>query len=136
MSDVVYKGYKITKSSFSLNNVEGGKVFTVAPRFECKLTKSVTGFEAVFSVKVASVNDDMPSPFDITCEIVGNFETNVTTEKEDDMRFAIKTLFPFMRAHVAMMTANCCVPSLILPEIDIESMLGESSKPIIKEDLN
>lgn len=142
MGKIVFKGFKVMESYFKLNIVaKENKKYAIAPHFECKLLSSGLEFEADFSVSIATVAEDMPAPFDLKVVLKGKFATpDAALEKTEQLRYAVGTLFPFLRSHVATLTANCSVPAFILPEIDIEGMMSSSVETSYattsKEDLN
>lgn len=123
MNGIVFKGFKVIESSFKLNEKRAEGKYTVAPRFECKLTGDEKGFDALFSVSVSSLSDVQPAPFDLKISVRGLFEDERANEKEERMRYAIRTLFPFLRAHAATLTASCGAPPFLLPDIDLDDML-------------
>lgn len=143
MNKIVFKGFKVAESYFKLNEVaKENEKYTIAPRFECRLASSGSEFEADFSVSIAAVTEDMPVPFDLRVVLQGKFsaENSVAPDKTEQLRYAVGTLFPFLRSHVATLTANCSVPAFVLPEIDIDAMISSSARtvqtPTPKEQLN
>ena len=142
MDKVIFKGFKVTESYFKLNEAaKENEKYTIAPRFECRLASSGVDFEADFSVSIATVTEDMPAPFDLKVVLKGRFSSeNLVLNKTAQLRHAVGTLFPFLRSHVATLTANCSVPAFVLPEIDIDAMISSSVRPIEtptpKEELN
>ena len=59
------------------------------------------------------------------------FSTFAVAEEADQQVFiaeAIETLYPFLRAAVASITANCNIPPYILPVINPENATAEANR--------
>lgn len=125
-SVLTFKGYKIDKMSFSLNDVDGKKRdFQIAPEFSKSVVEHDNNtYEVILSVGIHET-DDVPVPFDLFVEMTGYFEL-LEGLKEDFQRNllnrnAIAIMYPFLRAAVSSITATANVTSLVLPVINLAS---------------
>ena len=121
----LFKNYRITKSKLSVNAVQAGQTFQIAPRFECKLTGNDKEFSAMLSVGIEQTAQNK-TPFDLSATIEGAFAigANLQNDREGQLRLAVETLFPYLRAFVSNLTALSALPPFILPLIDVEQMVS------------
>ena len=81
------------------------------------------------------INEDIssPVPFDLNVTSFGTFGVIKDADESVLVSEAMDTLYPFVRAAVASMTANCNIPPYILPLINSENAQIEQER---KENLN
>lgn len=126
--------YRINNLEIKLNgNVKVGTKYNIVPKVECKVGKNNN---TLFVNLSARINEDIssPVPFNLNVEMFANFTIK---EEADDKVYAteaMETLYPFLRASVASITANCNVPPYVLPIITQQNT--EVEKPKASENLN
>lgn len=125
-SVLTFKGYKINKMSFALNEVKGKKrEFQIAPEFSKSVVEHDNNkYEVILSVGINS-EDDAPVPFDLFVEMAGYFELREGLEEDLQKnllnRNAVAIMYPFLRAAVSSLTSTANVTSLVLPVINLAS---------------
>ena len=121
----VFKGYRIEQSNFTVNPLIKNETFKIAPRFECKLTGDSANFTAALTVMIDGSTGDK-TPFDLKAVISGAFSigADVGGNKSEQLRMALVTLFPYLRAFVSTLTTACGMPPFILPYIDVDRMVA------------
>lgn len=122
----VFQGFRINQASIKLNQVADKQAFKLSPRFECKMTGNEQGFSAFLSVKIDNTVSGENTPFDLKAEIVGSFALgeDLVGSKQEQLRYALNTLFPYLRSFVTNLTASCGVPAFYLPYIDVDMMVA------------
>ena len=122
----IFKGYRIDSSNIALNAVTANQTFKIAPHFECKMTGDNENYTAKLSVAINSSITGDKTPFDLNVTISGAFAIgdDLAGNKHGQLRFAIETLFPYLRAFVSNLTALCGLPQFILPFIDTDQMVN------------
>lgn len=120
--------YRINGLEFKFKEgLKPGTKFQIKPKIECKMGRNQNTLFVNLSVRI---NEDIssPVPFDLAVTSFGTF--NVTKEAEESVLVseAMDTLYPFVRAAVASMTANCNIPPYILPTISAENAQVEQGK--------
>lgn len=80
---------------------------------------SSTG-ESKVSVKISPKGDIVASNnFNISVEILAQFETPSDMTLNDFQEEAFKQVFPHIRATVASITASCLIPAVMIPNISV-----------------
>ena len=77
----------------------------------------------------ARVNEDIssPVPFDLNVAMFGTFTVVSEEEQKVFIAEAIETLYPYLRASVSAITANCNIPAYVMPVIDPDAVGGEGA---------
>ncbi|MBO4572157.1 MAG: protein-export chaperone SecB [Clostridia bacterium] len=124
-----FKGYRFDRSEITLNPPAKNETFKIAPFFEltCKASDSNETLSATLSVTIKTdAATGTRAPFDLKVSLTGDFElgADLINFKKGQVRFAIETLFPYMRAFVSNLTAMCGLLPFILPLIDVEQMVS------------
>ncbi len=121
-----FQGFRITEASIKLNQVKDKETFKISPRFECKLTGGEQGFSALLSVLIDNTIVGEKTPFDLKVEIAGNFAMgeDLSGSKQEQLRYALNTLFPYLRSFVTNLTSSCGIPAFYLPYIDVNAMVA------------
>lgn len=76
--------------------------------------------------------EDSPKPFNILARFVGVFEVENMTTNEDRRTFAInatETIFPYLRAAVANLTADALINPLTLPVVPGATLFPDDRGP-------
>lgn len=122
----IFKGYRVDKASIAFNALKKDETFKISPHFDCKLTGNNENYNLTITVIInQSVTGDK-TPFDLEVTLSGMFGlgTDLSNDKKGQLRFALETLFPYLRAFVTNLTTSCAMPPFILPFIDIEQMVS------------
>ncbi|MBO6263386.1 MAG: protein-export chaperone SecB [Clostridia bacterium] len=115
--------------------IQPGTRFQIKPKIECKMGRKDKTLFVNLSVKV---NEDIssPVPFDIHVAMFGTFNV---IEEEDQKVFiaeAVETLYPYLRAMVASVTANCNIPAYMLPPINPTAIASGENPDVGNENLS
>lgn len=127
-----FRGVGAEELSFKMNRVrlEPNARLDIKPQFSRQVRKVKDNEKLNFialSLKVESTEAE-PKPFNINVTLVGTFEVEDMTTKDQEREFVIegtRLLFPYLRAAVTNLTASAYVAPLNLPVI---------SGPIFPED--
>ena len=122
----IFRGYRIESSTITLNAVTANQTFKIAPHFECKMTGGKDNYTARLSVEINSSITGDKTTFDLSVVISGAFSLgeDLQNNKHGQLRLAIETLFPYLRAFVTNLTALCGMPPFILPFINTDQMVS------------
>ena len=110
--------YRINNLEFKINgNLPNGTKLNIVPKIECKVGVNDKTLLVNLSVRI---NNDIssPVPFNLTVEMFANFKIKEETEQSVYASEAMESLYPFLRASVASITANCNVVPYVLPVIN------------------
>lgn len=121
----MFQGFRVNEAKIKLNQVADKQTFKLSPRFECKMTGNEQGFSAFLSVTIDNTVSGENTPFDLKVEMVGSFVLgeDLSASKQEQLRYALNTLFPYLRSFVTNLTSSCGVPAFYLPYIDVENMV-------------
>ena len=125
--------YRINNIEFKFKEgIKAGTKFQIKPKIECKMGRNQNNLFVNLSVRI---NEDIssPVPFDLSINAFGTFTVTKDAAESELLAEAMDALYPFVRAAVASMTANCNIPAYILPTINSENAQIESRK---EENLN
>ena len=120
MSNVNLQGYKVDKIDF-VNKKENGTKISLGNKFSYNVqyAKERNMARAEFDIEVHDKED--PESFKIRVVVVGIFAYNVELKKEVIHTETFKALFPYTKALITTVTANCGIQPIIIPEIDIDN---------------
>lgn len=119
MGKIKMLGYQITEQSFK-NALPGGSKINIAAKHSYNVRygdQNRCRGELVTEV----YDKENPDKFNIKVVICGVFVHDGSIDKPHLHVETYKAIFPYARSFVAMMTAACGIPALMIPEIDIES---------------
>lgn len=122
-----FKGFRVTEASIKLNPMaENEGSFKLSPHFQCKMMSNETNFSLSLSVDIDNSILGEKTPFDLKVECFGNFELglDLCDNKPEQLRFALNSLFPYLRSFVTSLTTSCGVPPFYLPYIDVDAMIA------------
>ena len=134
MNDITrFVAYRTEESVFRLRPVKENDKFTISPKFSCTIKGSNEEFAAFLTTEIGGENAPAPTPFDLKVTISGKFVTGKDTQgdKKAQLRLALTTLFPYLRAFVSTLTAASGLPAFILPFVDVDSFAEGAIKPSI-----
>jgi len=120
MSIVNLQGYKVDKIDF-VNNKENGEKISLGNKFSynVRYAKDRNMAKAEFDIEVHDKQD--PENFKIQVVVVGIFAYDIGVKKEVIHTETFKALFPYTKALITTVTANCGIQPIIIPDIDIDN---------------
>lgn len=120
MAIVNLQGYKIDKIEF-VNQMENGTKIALGNKYSyhVQYAKDRNIAKAEFDLEVH--HKDAPDRFKIHTVATGFFSFDAGVKKEIIHAETFKALFPFVKALVTTVTANCGIPPVIIPTIDIDN---------------
>ena len=120
--------YRINQIDFKfLDNIKPGTKLNILPKIECKVGRNGNNLLVNLSVRI---NEDISSPVPFNLSVV-MFATFTVKEEADQNVFASEAmdcLYPFLRASVASITANCYIIPYVLPVINYGN-IEKTAKP-------
>ena len=120
MSNVNLQGYKVDKIDF-VNKKDNGTKISLGNKFSYNVqyAKDRNMARAEFDLEVH--DKENPESFKIRVVVVGFFAYNTDVKKEIIHTDTFKALFPYTKALITTITANCGIKPIIIPEIDIDN---------------
>lgn len=120
MSMVNLQGYKVSKIEF-VNQLENGAKISLGNKYSYNVqyAKDANMARGEFDIEVH--DKDNPNQFKIRVIMVGIFSYLEGSKKEEIHAETFKTLFPYAKALVTTVTANCGINPIIIPNIDIDN---------------
>lgn len=121
--------YIVNEVAFKANPLPQGVTnFTIKPNIRMDIKKEARTLSLSITVAVTSTESE-PTPFDLTVRLTGNFAILNPAASVDEIRIeASKTLYPYMRAYVATITANANIAPYSLPVIDFDNAVATATK--------
>ena len=104
-----------------VNKKENGVKISLGNKFSYNVqyAKDRNIAKAEFDLEVHDKDD--PDNFKIRVVVVGIFAFNPEEKKEIIHTETFKALFPYTKALITTVTANCGIQPIIIPEIDIDN---------------
>ena len=120
MAVVNLQAYKVDKIEF-VNLMENGTKIALGNKYSYQVQyangKNVA--KGTFDIEVH--DKENPDRFKIHVIVVGIFAYNQEEKKEIIHTEAFKALFPYAKALITTVTANCGIQPVIIPNIDIDN---------------
>lgn len=120
MAIVNLQGYKVDKIEFA-NNKENGAKIALGNKYSYQVQyangKDIA--KATFDIEVHDKEE--PENFKIHVIVVGIFAFASGETKEEIHTETFKALFPYAKALITTVTANCGIQPIIIPTIDIDN---------------
>lgn len=110
--------YRVNHIDFKFHEtIKPGTKFQIRPKIECKMGRKDKTMIVNLSVRI---NEDIssPVPFNLSASMFGTFAVESEQEQKVYIAEAIDCLYPFLRAAIASITANCNIPAYVLPVIN------------------
>lgn len=120
MASVNLQGYKVDRIEF-VNTMENGVKITLGNKYSYNVqyAKDRNLARGEFDLEV---NDkENPGKFGIHVVVVGFFQFDPQEKKELIHTDSFKQLFPYAKALITTVTANCGIKPVIIPNIDIDN---------------
>ena len=120
MSNVNLQGYKVDKIEF-VNSLDNGSKIALGNKFSYNVqyAKDRNICKGEFDIDVH--DKDNPSKFAIHIVISGIFAFDPEKKKEEIHTETFKAIFPYAKALITTVTANCGIQPVIIPTIDIDN---------------
>lgn len=124
--------YIVNESHFKANPLPQGVTnFTIKPNIRMDIKKEARTLSLSVNVSVLGTETE-PVPFDLDVRLTGNFAILSPAASVDELRIeASKTLYPYMRAYVATITANANIVPYSLPVIDFDNAVATATKAAV-----
>ncbi len=119
MATVSLKGYKVDKTEF-VALLENGTQVKLAHKYQYNVQYGQNNMcKGEFDIEVFDSNN--PDKFKVHVVMSGIFSFVEGTKKELIHTDTFKSLFPYIKAFVTTLTANCGIPPIMIPDIDIDN---------------
>ena len=120
MSNVNLQGYKVDKIEF-VNLMDNGIKIALGNKYSYNVQYAKDRNIARGEFDLAVFDKDHSDKFGIRVVVVGVFAYNPEEKKEAIHTESFKTLFPYVKALITTVTANCGIKPIIIPNIDIDN---------------
>ncbi|MBR2714772.1 MAG: protein-export chaperone SecB [Ruminococcus sp.] len=119
MAVVSLKGYKVDKMDF-VALLDNGTQVKLAHKYQYNVQYGKNNMcKGEFDIEVFDSNN--PDKFKVHVVMSGIFSFKEGEKKEQIHTNTFKTLFPYLKAFVTTLTANCGIPPIMIPDIDIDN---------------
>ena len=120
MSVVNLQGYKVDKIEF-VNSLDNGTKIALGNKYSYQVQYAVDKNLARGCFDIEVHDKENPERFKIHVIAVGIFAYNADEKKEIIHTETFKALFPYTKALITTITANCGIQPVIIPNIDIDN---------------
>lgn len=120
MASVNLQGYKVDKIDF-VNGVENGTKISLGNKYSYQVQYALGKNIAKGTFDIEVHDKEKPDKFRIHVVVVGIFAYNADETKEVVHTDTFKALFPYAKALITTVTANCGIQPVIIPNIDIDN---------------
>lgn len=120
MAAVNLQAYKVDKIDF-VNNMENGTKIALGNKYSYQVQYAVNKSIAKGTFDIEVHDKENPDQFKIHVVVVGIFSYNADEKKEIIHTDTFKALFPYAKALITTVTANCGIQPVIIPNIDIDN---------------
>ena len=120
MAVVNLQAYKVDKIDFA-NAMENGTKIALGNKYSYQVQYAVGKSVAKGTFDIEVHDKENPDKFKIHVIVVGIFAYNPDEKKELIHTETFKALFPYAKALITTVTANCGIQPVIIPNIDIDN---------------
>ena len=120
MLNVNLQGYKVDQIEF-VSKLENGSKITLGNKYSYNVQYAKDRNVARGEFDLSVFDKDHPEKFGIHVVVVGIFAFNPEETKEVLHAESFKTLFPYVKALITTVTANCGIKPILIPNIDIDN---------------
>ncbi len=120
MAVVNLQGYKVDKIEFA-NLMENGAQIKLGNRYSYQVQYAAGKSVAKGTFDIEVHDKDNPDRFKIHVIIAGIFAYDAKETKERIHAETFKALFPYVKALITTVTANCGIQPVLIPNIDIDN---------------
>ncbi len=119
MASVTLKGYKVDKIDF-VAMLDNGTQVKLAHKYQYNVQYAKNNVcKGEFDIEV--YDSANPDKFKVHVTMSGIFAFAEGEKKERIHTDTFKALFPYVKAFITTITANCGIPPIIIPDIDIDN---------------
>lgn len=120
MTMVNLQGYKVDRIEF-VSLLENGTKISLGNKYSYNVqyAKDANMARGEFDIEVH--DKDNPDKFKIRVVVVGIFSYLEGSKKEHIHAETFKAIYPYAKALVTTITANCGIPPIMIPNIDIDN---------------
>lgn len=120
MAVVNLQAYKVDKIDFA-NEMENGTKISLGNKYSYQVQYAVGKNVAKGTFDIEVHDKENPEKFKIHVIVVGIFNYDENEKKELIHTETFKSLFPYAKALITTITANCGIQPVIIPNIDIDN---------------
>lgn len=120
MAIVNLQAYKVDKIEFA-NELENGTKISLGNKYSYQVQYAVNKDVAKGTFDIEVHDKENPDKFKIHVIVVGIFAFDSSEKKEVIHTETFKALFPYAKALITTVTANCGIQPVIIPNIDIDN---------------
>ena len=120
MASVNLKAYKVDSIDF-VNMMENGTKIGLGNKYSYQVQYAVNKDVAKGTFDIEVHDKENPDQFKIHVVVVGIFTYDPDETKEAIHADTFKALFPYAKALITTVTANCGIQPVIIPNIDIDN---------------
>ena len=120
MSVVNLQGFKVDKIDF-VNSLDNGTKIALGNKYSYQVQYAVGKNMARGTFDIEVHDKENPDRFKIHVIIVGIFAYDPSEKKELIHTETFKAIFPYAKALVTTVTANCGIQPVIIPNLDIDN---------------
>ena len=120
MSNINLQGYKVDKIEF-VSLLENGTKVKLGNSYSYNVRYSKENNYARGEFDIEVYDQNQPDKFKVHVVMVGMFRYNTEVTKEVVHTETFKALFPYVKCFITTLTANCGIPPIMIPEIDIDN---------------
>ena len=120
MAVVNLQAYKVDKIDF-VNYLENGTKIGLGNKYSYQVQYAVGKNVAKGTFDIEVHDKENPEKFKIHVIVVGLFAFDSSETKEIVHTETFKALFPYAKALITTVTANCGIQPVIIPNIDIDN---------------
>jgi len=120
MAIVNLQAYKVDKIEFA-NELENGTKISLGNKYSYQVQYAVNKDVAKGTFDIEVHDKENPDKFKIHVIVVGIFAFDSSEKKEVVHTETFKALFPYAKALITTVTANCGIQPVIIPTIDIDN---------------
>ena len=119
--------YQVDEIKFNINpNWETGKTVKLSSQFSWGCATDYEKNHEILILKCDLFKDEPEPPFNCFVRITGEFKAEENTDKDILQHDMLSFLIPYMRAIVSQITAVSQVRPVVLPIIDVDSILASA----------
>jgi preprotein translocase subunit SecB len=128
-----FESFKITRSYFEINEVDGDQVFSLNFAPKGVVNKEDSKFELELGVLVEEKNNKFKA--EITAIGIYSFDAEMQDEMLDKFFYqnATAILFPYIRAYITTLTSLSGINPIILPTLNLTKLGPELKKNTITQ---
>ena len=120
MAKVTLKAYKVDNIEF-VNSMENGTKIGLGNKYSYQVQYAVNKEIAKGTFDIEVHDKENPDKFKIHVVVVGIFTYDPDDSKEEIHAETFKSIFPYAKALITTVTANCGIQPVIIPNIDIDN---------------